>query len=173
MVVRIDNISKWAAIQPGEVLACPGTGARRVRVDLNCPAPTRVDVVQVDGEKVKVLAFLAVIEGYQPVEFTAEGDGVHLAFDSESEVWYFTNLGDAISTERPNVKSFAQLASRAARNPELELMMFKQQQNFNRLLARQQAQIDALAAAKADAEAQQPAPEPETVGAETGEVTGG
>nr|QJB21595.1 MAG: hypothetical protein [Microvirus sp.] len=155
MVVRIHNIGKWNVCQPGKVLELAGTHKRKIRLEVNCVAPTRVDVIE--GEKG---TFLAVVQGYEVIEFVA-GAQAHVAFTSDDEVWYFTNDGDEIAAERPEVVSFTKIASRRARNPELELMMFKQQQNINR-------RLDALAAENAAMRAVMEAAVPHD--AETGEV---
>jgi hypothetical protein len=67
-----------------------------------------------------------------------------LACTSESEVWYFTNDGDLIAMERPEAVSFTKIASRRARNPELERMMWKMEQNMERRLAAQRVEMEAL-----------------------------
>ncbi len=149
MVVRIHNTSKWAVLQPGQMLELKGQQRRKIRVELNCPAPTRVDVVE--GDKP---AFLCVVQGYEVVEFTA-GEDAFLSCTSEDEVWYFTNDGDVLATSRPEAVSFTKIASRRARNPELERMMFKMEQNALRREAALRAELDAIRAA-------QPAHDPET-----------
>jgi hypothetical protein len=160
MVVRIHNVSKWAALQPGDILELRGLDRRRVRVEFNCPAPTRIDVVE--GDKP---TFLAIVQGYEVVEFTA-GAEVHLVATSEDEVWYFTNDGDQIAVERPEAVSFTKIASRRARNPDLELMMFKMEQNISRRTAALEAELAAMRAAQAPHD-------PETGEVEDGEVGDG
>lgn len=127
MVVRIHNLSKWQCLPAGQGFTFPGDHARRIRIDLNCPEPTRLDV-----EENGILTFLAVIQGFETVEFGV-GDGqAKLVPSSDGEVWYFTNDGDAVAVEAVGAVSFTNIASRRARNPELEHMMFKMEQNMMR-----------------------------------------
>lgn len=126
MVVRIHNTSKWAVLAPGKVLALSGEQYRKVRVEVNCPAPTRFDVVEND-----VPTFLAVVQGHEVLEFSA-GATAYLAPTSDDEVWYFTNDGDSGGAyEDPNAVSFVKMMSgRPTRNPDLERMMFKMEQRM-------------------------------------------
>lgn len=155
MVVRIHNVSKWAILRPGDMLELKGAEARKVRVELNSPAPTRLDLV-IDDKA----TFLTVFEGHQVVEFTAPPES-YLVATSEDEVWFFTNDGDEVATARPEAVSFTKIANRRARNPELERMMFKMEQNMNR-------RLDALAAEQAAALAAREAAIPHDP--ETGEI---
>lgn len=158
MVIRINNIGKWTELAVDKVLDLAGEGQRKVRVELNCEAPTRLDVWQgVDK------TLLAVVEGYQVVEFSIDGEA-ELAATSEGEVWYFTNHGDDLSVERPDEKSITTIMSRRARNPQQELMMFKLQQNVNKRMDALAAEADELRAALAAATPHD---------AETGEVLNG
>lgn len=159
MVIRLHNVTKWSRLAPGEALDLRGTQRRKIRVELNCPAPTRLDVLE--GDK---LTFLAVVQGYEVVEFAASADAA-LVPTSDDEVWYFTNDGDRDALEKsPFAVSFTKIASRRARNPELERMMFKMEQNMQRRMAKLQAEMDDMRAA-------QPPHDPET--GEVDETGGG
>lgn len=140
MAIKFNNLDKWARLAVGSVLQLPGEKLRRVRVELNCPAATRVDVVEHDREA--KVTFLAVVEGHETIEFIAQ-NLVELVFTSDDDVWYFTPDGDLVATEIPEATSFTKIASRRARNPELELLMFKQQQNIERRMSAIQAEFDA------------------------------
>lgn len=155
MVVRIHNVSKWAALQPGQLLELKGLQPRKVRVELNCPAPTRVDLVE--GDKT---VFLCIAHGYEVVEFSA-GQDVYLSCTSEDEVWYFTNDGDVTAFDAPEAVSFTKIATRRARNPDLERIMFKAEQNALRREAALRAEFEAAIAAR-DAAAAAVPHDPET-----------
>lgn len=160
MVVRIHNVAKWAVLQPGQMLELSGQHQRKVRIEFNCPAPTRLDLVE--GDKG---TFLAVVQGHEVVEFTASGE-VHIVPTSEDEVWWFTNDGDQTASATPEAVSFTKIASRRSRNPELERMMFKMEQN---MLRRQDALF-----AEMQAMAQLETPhDPETGEIEDDEIGGG
>lgn len=133
MVVRVHNPSKWAAIQPGNVLQIPNVVEPRVvRIEFNAPAPARVDLVQEDGS----IVFLAAFSGMEVVEFTAE-QPCQVAVTSDEDVFFFTNEGDSISFENPHAVSFVQYWERTPRNPELERMMWKMEANMMRRLQQQ------------------------------------
>lgn len=141
MTIKFDNLDKWASLPVGSFLQLPGgEKPRRLRVEVNCPLPTRIDVVE-HGRDAK-LTHLAVVQGRETIQFVAT-DLVELVFTSEDEVWYFTSDGDQIAVEIPEATSFTKIASRRARNPELEMLMFKQQQNIERRMASMQADFDA------------------------------
>lgn len=170
MVVRIHNVGKWSVLKPGDMLELVGQAARKVRVEFNCPAPTRVDLVE--GDK---MTFLAVVEGHEVIEFVA-GVEVYLAPTSEEEVWYFTNDGEQVAQARPEAVTFTKIASRRARNPELERMMFKMEQNMLRRTAALEAELAEIrAAAPYDPETGEVADEvgDGTADGTAGEATGG
>lgn len=138
MVVRIHNVGKWAMLKAGEVLELQGDRLRKIRLEVNCPAPTRFDVVE--GEK---LTFLAVVVGHETLEFTASADA-HVVPTSVEEVWFFTNDGDQVAFDVPGAVSFTKVMNRRARNPEQEMIMFKMEQNMLRRMEAQSAEINAL-----------------------------
>lgn len=143
MVVRIQNIGKWAALAPGDILPLLGEGLRKVRLEVNCPAPTRFDVVEnINGEN--KLTFLAVVVGHETLEFSVTGAEAHIAPTSDSEVWFFTNDGDDVSFEVPGAVSFTKVMNRRTRNPAQEMMMFKMEQNMLRRMELQAAEIAEL-----------------------------
>lgn len=150
MVVRIHNVGKWAVLKAGDMLELNGVEGRRIRVEFNCPAPTRIDAIE--GDKA---TFLAVVQGHEVVEFVA-GAQVHLVATSEDEVWYFTNDGQEVAAVRPEAVSFTKIASRRARNPELERMMFKMEQNMQRRMDAQFAELEAMREAMAEREGADP-----------------
>lgn len=129
MVIRLHNVSRWAQLEPGNVFPIYGEQSRNVRFELNCETDTRLDIVRDE-----VPTFLATIRGREDIEFAAEGE-CYLVATSEGEVWYHTDEGDRIDFENPMSVSFTKIANRKARNPALEMMMFKTEQNMKRRLA--------------------------------------
>lgn len=144
MVVRIFSLKDWAKLAPGDVLKLPGgEQSRKIRVEVNCVGPARFDVVVDRADPV----FLAVVEGYEVLEFTAAGD-VTLWPTSEHEVWYFTNDGDQIATSRPEAVSFTNIVSRGqVVSPEQELIAAKMFMNMKRREAELLAEVEQLRAA--------------------------
>lgn len=147
MVVRLHNLSKWEMLGAGKAIELLGEHPRRVRVEVNCEAPTRFDLVHGDEGEV---TFICVARGYEVMEFTAPG-GSHILATSDGEVWFFTNEGDEVATDREQV-SFTKMMTRRTRSEQLERMMALQQLNFERRLNAQAAEADALRVALEKAE---------------------
>ena len=163
MVIKIHNVTKWSELKPGEALTLRGQEGqpRKVRVELNCVAPTRVDLVEGDGS----VWFLGTVEGFEVVEFSTEAAEAQLVPTSEGEVWFFTNDGDQIAVDRSmEAESFTKVMQRRVRNPQLEAIEWKMRQNMERRFAQQAAELEALRAAQAKLAGADPV---------TGEVEGG
>lgn len=153
MVVRLHNLGKWLLLAPGASFVVQGLGAHQVTVDVNCEQRTPFVVVRNDGSQ----TFIASVEGMERLIFTAEPDE-YLMATSDGAVWFFSNEGDQIAVESFE-QSFTRLATRRERNPELELMMWKQNQNMLRRetqMAEQMAEFRADMAARAAAEGANP-----------------
>lgn len=152
MVVRLNDIAGWNRLNPGLKLALPSEEPRKVRLEVNCPAPTRIDAL-VGG----VVHFLAVVQGYEVIEFGAPGV-VEVVLDSELETYYRTDDGESIAVVLPdNEPSFTTPMERQVRNPHLEAIEFKMRQNmlaFEERMGADRAALEArLVAAEARAKA--------------------
>lgn len=174
MVVRIFNPAQWAVLKPGETLVLDGEN-RRVVIEFNCPEPTRVDLVRsrkdLDGTFVNEgLVFLRNVEGYGKVEFYA-GDGSEVVCTSDGDVFYKTVEGKELAM-RFETQSFTQITQRKARNPELERMMWKMEQNITRRIESQREEWERLQAAK-DAVDQPKPVEPAAASKPKGKADGG
>ena len=168
MVLKIKNLSQWAPLTDSGLELPPGKG-RTVRVELNCPKPTRFDVVINDDHY-----FLAAgIVGYEVVEFFAPhgAENIALVWFGDEAPWYRTFDGETFAINKPEAVTFTTLWERAARDPVREALMWEARQNALRLQASLDAQRDQMnadmtafraemEAAKAAA-APAPAPEPE------------
>lgn len=166
MVVRIHNTSKWSLVKAGGVLELLGQGQRNVRLEVNCPAPTRLDLVYAGDKTV----FLAVAEGHEVIEFVAEDD-CYIMPTTDDDFWFFTNDGDQIAVENPHEVPFTKIADRRARNPELERMMFKMEQNVMRRLEAAAAERQALNDWNAQRDAEAASREAEAGGGEAGDTS--
>lgn len=140
MTIKVRDITKWAKLPDGFAINCVGEGLRRVKLEVNCEAPTRFDVVQGDA-----LTFLAAVEGLKTIEFVVDGP-CEVAADTVGEVWFFTQDGEVTSIEDEGAVTFTKIAGRRSRNPELELMMFKAEQRMNARLESQRAEFEAYMA---------------------------
>ena len=137
MVVRLHNISKWAPLKAGRLLELPGSQPRLIRLEVNCEAPARFDLVGADGKSV---AFLAVVTGHEVIEFSAEAT-VRVGATSEGEVWFFTNDGEDV-TVRTDGPTFTSVMARRARNPDLERVMRRAREREGRLLESMRREFD-------------------------------
>lgn len=139
--MRLHNLSKWAQLPPTDGLRLGASDTRQVRLDVNTTLPTRIDAV-VGGQG----TFLAIVDGYQTLEFTIEGDAELMFSPSheDGEVWYFTNEGGDQPFEVPDVIPFVSIMNRRARNHALEEMMFRANQNIERRLAHLDAEYAEL-----------------------------
>lgn len=177
MVVRVHNVTKWQELPSGEVLALVGVERRKIRLELNCPEPTRFDLVwKPPAAQSEDSVFLGVCDGLDVIEFSAPAGECKVVPTSESEVWFFTNEGDQIAVPRPETATFTKVATRRTRNHELELMMHRLEQNMARRLGLQAAEIErellrrqeAARAAGADPETGEVNERPDESGSETG-----
>jgi hypothetical protein len=141
MVVRVHNLRKWQRIAAGSMLVLSGAHARKIRLEVNSPGDCRADLIMGDKH-----VFLAAFRGMEVIEFTGEGD-VSLMFSGPDEVWYFTADGQVISYDAA-AQSFTKPMSRKSRNPDLERMMFKLEQNARRREAQQADEFRAMLAAR-------------------------
>lgn len=160
-MLRLHNIGKWTQAAAGAFLHFPGVDGRRIDLDLNTEAPTRVDVIYTEGED-EVTRFLAAVNGRETVQFTVEQGDVYLSFSSDGEVWFYTPDGENTAIERIDAVSFTRMMERQPeRNHDLELIMYKARQNEQR---REAALAAALGEVKAlrDALAPKPLTEDET-----------
>lgn len=90
-----------------------------------------------DGE----LQFLAAPDGRDVVEFVAGGD-VKITTDDD-DVYFYTAENEPTFTINEDAEVFTQIAQRAARNPEMEHMLYLQQINMERRFAQQEAEMSA------------------------------
>ncbi|GHA11863.1 hypothetical protein GCM10007989_02760 [Devosia pacifica] len=163
MVKKIGNLRKWRQLQPGEGLTLQGKPYRRIKLELNATSATAVYALYTAKDGEEVGTFLANVEGAETIEFAAYGD-VDLTFLGEGEVYYATDDGDKRSFNNPHAVNFTKIATRRSRNPELEMMMFKMEQNMQARMDRQLAEAMRMNAARAEAEGADP---------ETGEIDDG
>lgn len=149
MAIKLDNLSCWKLVPPGEALMLPGeTGdTRRIRIDLNCEDRTWLYVSGVDiSADAQFLA--AVGPGLETVEFYAGGE-LAVRFDpaspdeKASQVWVYTAEIDPNVSAVPDAVSFTEMHQRRARNPELEMMQLLARQNERRM-EEQLARMEAL-----------------------------
>lgn len=132
-MVRLDALERWFPLPVGQVLTLPGKAPRSIRLQVNCPDKARLFTVDQDGE----LVFLATAERRDRVDFLAAGD-VKITTQDEDVFVFSSELEPTYSVvEAPAI--FTKIATRAARNPQLEEMMYRMEANA----ARRQAALAA------------------------------
>lgn len=134
--IKLNSIKRWKPAHEKE-LVFEGRGARRIRLHINSPGVTLAWLVLPDGE----LQFLARVEGFQTVEFYAEGR-VSVSLDG-ADVWWTCAETEPTHVEIIDPQIFTRIANRRHRNPELEEVMYRMQLNMERRLAQQSGEIEA------------------------------
>lgn len=135
---NIDNIDKWHPLEKGECLEFEKKGKRRVRLQVNSPAPVCFFLSR-PGEKP---VFLAKTDGLDTIVFSVEGefsvapDAFCQIYTAEREKIHATGIGE----------KFTKIMERKPRNREFELMQFNMMKNVNRRLEQQRAEYEALLA---------------------------
>lgn len=139
MTIRILNPSDWKLIPPGHWLNLNGDHTRIVKVELNCEAETRVDLVHHDAEGVEKRTFIGRVVGLDKIEVVADADA-SLDFSGGGEVWCWTNDGEANTSVIPDEATFTKLMGRKTRSDQMEIMLRLQQEGYERLLRQQEAE---------------------------------
>lgn len=136
MTIKLNSVDRWHPARE-KVLTFEGDGARRIRLHVNSPGLTLAWLVQAEGE----VQFLARAEGYEIIEFHAE-DTVKVNLDG-NDVWWMCAEVEPTFVEVIDPVIFTKIANRRHRNPELEEIMFRMEQNMQRRLEQQAGEIEA------------------------------
>lgn len=132
MTIKLNSIERWNAVDNGKGVALNGRGHRKVRIEFLSENDRRIYLVRENGE-VRFLAFLEA--GHTCLEFMDEGSLLISPDDDGGELWAYTSEFEAAHIIVPDAVTFTKIAQRRTRNPELEHMMFLQQQNIDRRFA--------------------------------------
>lgn len=143
MTIKLGSLSRWALFPQGALtLAGREEGERRIRIQFNCEAETALYRV-VEGVEDQQLV-VVVGPGAETVEFVAAGEVGLIAVTREgAQVWYQTADTEPTHVEVLDPVIFTRIANRRHRNPEMEEMMFRMQQNMERRLAQTAGEIEA------------------------------
>ena len=118
---------------------------REVRLLVNASEPCQL-MIQFGPSDMR---FLANVDGFEELSFMLPPGDAVVWPDCEGQVWYWTPEMELISTVVPDAETFTKIATRRARNPELERMMAVMQQNTDRRIAAVTADLNAKLAAGA------------------------
>lgn len=142
MVVKLNSLSRWSVLAPEQAIVFAGSdiAERRVRIDFNLEAATVFFIVDRDG----VEEFLCTLpSGQETIEFSAAGTFRVYAEKGSGAVHYVSADLEPTFSEVVDPVIFTKIANRRHRNPELEEMMFRMNQNLERRLAAQADEFEA------------------------------
>lgn len=138
----LKNLDKWMPWAASKLLSLPSTKERRVKLYVNAAEPVRIDLVPESTRK----RFLARVDGLEVISFVVSGPCL-LITDGDCEV--YTAELEQVHVVVPDAVSFTKIATRRARNPELEQIMHRMAINMERRLAVAQRDLEARFAAQA------------------------
>lgn len=127
-MINLKNLDKWMFVPEGQGVQFDKQEIRRVRIEVNAPEKTRITLMQDDKA-----TFLAVIEGYDLIEFVPPAGGFEIIADTD--VYLYTAEFEFTSFFIPDAVIFTKIAERRARNPEIEYLMHKMQENMEKRLS--------------------------------------
>ncbi|KRA66676.1 hypothetical protein [Rhizobium sp. Root651] len=145
MVVKLNSLSRWSALDQKQAIVFDGSdiAERRVRIDFNLEAATSFFIVDRDG----VESFLCALPaGQETIEFSAAGTFSVYAEAGSGAVHYISADLEPTFSEVVDPVIFTKIANRRHRNPELEEMMFRMNQNLERRLAQQADEFESALA---------------------------
>lgn len=149
MVLKLNNLSDWSAVAAGESVMLPGDRHRKVRLDVNTPTPTYITLTTEKGETV----FLGVVTGLETLEFAAAGN-LRLDFtgNTDEDVWIYTADNQQVAVYTADQETFTTPHQRRARNPEIEHLAHKMEQNMMRNMRIMQEELERKLKANTDAQ---------------------
>lgn len=135
-MIKLDSLSRWSRLDPGSAMVLAGGKERKIRVNVNSPG-CRLYV----GDGKSTPEFLTVVPpGRDVVEFAAPGN-VYISTDVD-DVFLYSSENEPTFTIIENAAIFTEVIQRAARNPDLEYMMYQQRLNMERLYASMDQEIN-------------------------------
>lgn len=160
---KLQSLSDWHEIAPGETIAFPANGSRTVRLAITSNGPVEV---WASDTKAEVLA--ACHAGSFAVEFTAEGDAALRFVADDGTAIFARGFAPDHRVAARDLPKFTTIAPRSRRNSDVDRMMMLMQHNERQREAAYQANMrrmeTALQAAKAGTPPQTtPAPAPAPV----------
>lgn len=141
MVLKLNSLSRWSELPANKAIVFAGSdvGERTVRLNLNLEGVTSFFIGIDDEER-----FLVTMEpGVDTVEFSATGTFRVYAEEGSGAVLYQSADLEPTFSEVVDPVIFTKIANRRHRNPELEEMMFRMNQNLERRLAQQADEFEA------------------------------
>ncbi|WP_234887325.1 hypothetical protein [Agrobacterium pusense] len=141
MVLKLNSLSRWSELPSDQAIVFAGSdiGERTVRLNLNLEAVTSFFIGIGDEER-----FLVTVQpGVDTVEFSALGTFRVYAEEGSGAVLYQSADLEPTFSEIVDPVIFTKIANRRHRNPELEEIMFRMNQNLEARLAQQAHEFEA------------------------------
>lgn len=133
---RVFNLDKWQEIPEGKAIRFNAEQPRVVRIDVNAPDAVRLYLINAANEP----HFLARVQGRDVIEFFSSGA---FSLASDGQCYIYSVDGDVWTYNDPAPEIFTRIRERRGRNPELEYIVARMQQNMERRLAQQSHEIAA------------------------------
>jgi len=154
MVIAIGDLDRWVNLTPSSTLKLVGDDPRKIRLDVNAQEKARLFLTDAAGE----IRFLCTVTGRDRVEFSIGGDiGISTPDDG---VFISTPELDETHFEYEGEEIYTRIAQRAARNYDLELLMAKQAENFERRMYQMAGDIERRAIERYEVERVLSSPSP-------------
>lgn len=133
-MIRIGLLSLFGAVSAEEVISFHDTHARRVKLTVNAPYQTVLNLIPLgdDGKPVEDGDyFLATWQGLEEIEFDVEGP---FALHADQPYSLKTIEGMVISAVVHDAESFVRISERRPRNPDMEHMSYLMAQQLQRAM---------------------------------------
>ncbi|MCZ7500836.1 hypothetical protein [Agrobacterium sp. ST15.13.015] len=142
MVVKLNSLSRWLSLDSTKAILFSGTAdaERCVRIQFNLEAVT---TFYIGKDEADADLLCTIGPGQETVEFYARGDFYVFAEKDAGMVKYQSADLEPTFSEVVDPVIFTKIANRRHRNPELEEMMFRMNQNLERRLAAQAHEFEA------------------------------
>lgn len=141
MTIKLNALDRWHPLPAGNAVKFQkiSDNGRTVRLIVNCAAQTTFHVEDEMGPRLLV----TVPAGLETIEFSAAGEFAVFADEAAGEVHYQTAEGEPTFATIVDPVIFTRIATRRARNPEMEELMHRMQANMERRLAQQSTEFEA------------------------------
>lgn len=138
-MITVNDVHNWVELGLGEVIEYPAERPRPVTLDVNTSGEA-VIMIQLANEKAPRL--LALVKGRETIKFAVPCAYQIMHKSPESDVYVLTADGSKVHREAMGEEAFTTLHERRPRDPNLEYMMYTMEQNFQRRMKIQEAQIE-------------------------------
>lgn len=136
MTQQLMDLKKWATLAEGKTVTFNRDNPRTVRLDVNTPDKVTLWISEPGHDA----EFLALVEGRDRLEFSVDGK-FELTVDG-GNCQFYTVDGLDFSMAPTDDTIFTKVVERRERNRDVELMMYKSQQNIERRLAEMQVDME-------------------------------